>query len=102
MPETWQIHNAFHAGLLKPYKGQPPIGLVQEDPPAFEEGEEILQLKIILQYEDKVLRNGKVLRKYLVKYRNYPFEDARWMQETQLQDSIDLVQAYKVSQGLTN
>ena len=39
LPDSWQIHNAFHVGLLKPYKGQPPTGPVQEDPPAFEEGE---------------------------------------------------------------
>ena len=42
LPDSWQIHNAFHVGLLKPYKGQPSLGLVQEDSPAFEEGEEIL------------------------------------------------------------
>ena len=78
------------------------MGLVQEDPPSFEEGEEILQPELILRHEDKVLRNGKILRKYLIKFKNYPYEDARWMQETQLQDSIDLVDAYKVSQGLTN
>ena len=102
LPESWKIHNAFHVGLLKPYKGQPPQGPVQEDPPAFEEGEEILQPETILRHEDKVLRNGKILRKYLIKFKNYPYEDSRWMQETQLQDSIDLVHAYKVSQGLSN
>ena len=87
---------------MKPYKGQPPTGPVQEDPPAFEEGEEILQPESILRHEDKVLRNGKILRKFLVKYRNYPFEDARWIQETQLQDAINLVHDYKVSHGLTS
>ena len=48
LPESWQIHNAFHVGLLKPYKGQPPTGPIQEDPPTFEEGEEILQPESIL------------------------------------------------------
>ena len=70
---------------------------VQEDPPDFDEGEEILQPETILRHEDKVLQNGKVLRKYLIKFRKYPFEDTRWMQETQLQDSLALVQDYKVS-----
>ena len=31
------------------------------------------------KYEDKTLRSGKVIIRYLVKFKNYPFEDARWM-----------------------
>ena len=76
--------HAFHVSLLKPYKGPPPTEPIQEDPPDFDQDEEILQPETILRHEDKLLRNGKVLRKYLVKFKNYAFEDARWMQEPQL------------------
>ena len=73
----------------------PPTEPIEEDPPEFEEQEEILQPKIILRHEDNLLRSGKTLRRYLVKDRNYPIEDARWMQETQLKDSTDILNEYK-------
>ena len=50
---------------------------IKEEPPEFEEQEEILQPEIILRHEDNLLRSGKTLRKYLVKFKNYPTEDAR-------------------------
>ena len=55
---------------------------VQEHPPEFDEQEEILQLELILKHEDNALRSGKVIRQYLIKFKNYPYEDAKWMQET--------------------
>ena len=77
-PSTWLIHNAFHVSLLKPYKGEPPKEPIIEEPPEFDDQEEILQLESIpRQREDKVLRSGKTIHKYLVKFKNYPFEDAR-------------------------
>ena len=95
MPPTWHIHNAFHVSLLKPFKGTPPTEPIEEDPPEFEEQEEILQPEIILRHEDNLLRSGKTLRQYLVKFKNYTPEDVRWMQETQLKDSIDILNEYK-------
>ena len=68
---------------------------IEEEPPWFEEQEEILQPEIILRHENNFLRSGKTLRRYLVKFKNYPPEDARWMQETQLKDSIDMLNEYK-------
>ena len=43
LPSHWQIHNAFHVSLLKVYKGTPPTEPLIEDPPKFDEREEILQ-----------------------------------------------------------
>ncbi|MCO5608021.1 hypothetical protein L7F22_062224 [Adiantum nelumboides] len=94
LPSHWPIHNAFHVSLLKAYKGDPPQEPVLDDPPKFEGPEEILQPEHIIRHEDKVLRNGKILRKYLIKFKNSPFEDAKWMQEPQLKDNISMVATY--------
>ena len=80
--------------LLKPYKGEPPTQPIQEEPSEFDEQEEILIPDEIVGHKDKQLRNGKVVRTYLVKFKNYPLEDAQWMQETQLKDVLALLSAY--------
>ena len=95
LPSKWLIHNAFHVSPLKPYKGEPPKDPVAREPPEFEGQEEILQSKSILRHEDKLLRSRKVIRRYLIKFKNYPFEDARWMQGIQLKDNAALVQDYE-------
>ena len=80
--------------LLKPYKEEPPREQIIEDPPEMEDQEELLQPESILRHEDKVLRTGKIIRRYLIKFKNYPFEDAKWMQGVQLKDNMNLVNAY--------
>ena len=67
----------------------------EEEPPKLDETEEILKLEYILKHEDKLLRFGKVLWRYLVKFLHYPKEDARWMQEPQLKSSLALLQEYE-------
>ena len=54
---------------------------MEEDPHEFEKQEEILRPKKILKHEDNVLHSGRILRQYLVKFRNYPLEDAKWIQK---------------------
>ena len=102
LPSPWHIHNAFHVSLLKLFKGDPPLGPIKEDPLEFEEQEEILQPKKILKHEENVLCNGRTLRQYLVKFKNYPLEDAKWMQDRQLGDSLDVLNEYKFLYGLDN
>ncbi|MCO5555226.1 hypothetical protein L7F22_008770 [Adiantum nelumboides] len=62
LPNHWLIHNAFHVGLLKPYKGKPPKEAIMEDPPEVESQEEELQPEFVLRHEDKILRHGKIIR----------------------------------------
>ena len=70
--------------LLKPYKGDPPSQPIQEGPSKFDEQEEILVLEELIKHEENILCSGKVIRRYLVRFKHYPMEDAQWMQETQL------------------
>ena len=67
----------------------------EKEPLEFDKKEEILKPKYILKHEDKLLRSGKALQRYLVKFLHYPKEDAQWMQEPQLESSLSLLQEYK-------
>ena len=79
LPPTWHIHNAFHISLLKPFKGDPPTKPIHEEPPLFDELEEVLEPEEILQQEDNTLRSGKVICRYLVKFKHYTTDDSKWM-----------------------
>lgn len=84
LPTHWQIHNVFLVSLLNTNKAKPHTQPVLEDPPDIDHDEEILQPKMSLQHEDKLLCSGKSLRKYPIKFKNYTYENFIWMQETQL------------------
>ena len=38
--------------------------------------------------------SGKTSRQYLIKFKNYPFEYARWMQDIQIKDNVTPINDY--------
>ncbi|MCO5602273.1 hypothetical protein L7F22_056402 [Adiantum nelumboides] len=99
LPESWKIHNAFHVSLLRPYVGDVPDDMPAEDQPEVEELDEILVSEQILAHKERKVK-GKVARRYLVKFRNYPPMDAKWMEEGELAESPTVLSLYLEAFGL--
>ncbi|MCO5592304.1 hypothetical protein L7F22_046304 [Adiantum nelumboides] len=99
LPESWRIHNAFHVSLLRPYVGDVPEDLPVEDQPEVEELDEILVPEQILAHKERKVK-GKVARCYLVKFRNYPPMDAKWMEEGELAELSTVLSLYLEAFGL--
>ncbi|MCO5551903.1 hypothetical protein L7F22_005410 [Adiantum nelumboides] len=99
LPDTWKIHNAFHVSLLKPFRGDVPDDGEPDEQPEVEENEEILVPEQILAHKDTKTK-GKVRRRFLVKFKNYPALDAKWMEEEDLADTPQIVKLYLEAFGL--
>ncbi|MCO5580717.1 hypothetical protein L7F22_034587 [Adiantum nelumboides] len=70
-----------------------------DEQPEVEENEEILVLEQILAHKDTKTK-GKVRRRFLVKFKNYPALDAKWMEEEDLADTPQIVKLYLEAFGL--
>ncbi|MCO5562048.1 hypothetical protein L7F22_015674 [Adiantum nelumboides] len=93
------IINAFHVSLLKPFKDNVPDDGEPDEQPEVEVNEEILVLEQILAHKDMKTK-GKVRRRFLVKFKNYPALDAKWMEEEDLADTPQIVKLYLEAFGL--
>ena len=78
LPDSWRIYNAFHVSLLRLFVGDVPTEMVDEPQPEVEELDEVLIPEQIVAHKERKVR-GKVMRRYLVKFQNYPAMDAKWM-----------------------
>ena len=83
LPADSKVYNVFHVSRLKKALGQNvvPSAIL---PPLDDEGKLILVPEFILDRREKQLRR-RVIREYLVKWKDLPVEDATWENETMLQ-----------------
>jgi hypothetical protein len=83
LPKGSKIHNLFHVSCLKKALKQQ-ITTSAELPPLDEEGQLVLVPEEVLEVREKKLQN-RVIREYLVRWRELPEEDATWDSEQILQ-----------------
>jgi Chromo (CHRromatin Organisation MOdifier) domain len=68
LPESWRIHNVFHATLLRPYIKNKVYGNNYPRPlPELLEGEEVYEVETILKHR----KRGRGYQ-YYVKWKGYP------------------------------
>jgi hypothetical protein len=84
LPQGSKIHNVFHVSCLKQAIGKH-ITPIEVLPPLDEEGQLILIPEEVLEVREKRLRKRSI-RKYLIKWKNLPIEDATWESEQVLQE----------------
>jgi Integrase zinc binding domain/Chromo (CHRromatin Organisation MOdifier) domain len=74
LPESWRIHNVFHATLLWPYIKNKVYGNHYLRPlPELLEGEEVYEVETILEHQ----RRGRGYQ-YYVKWKGYSITKATW------------------------
>jgi Chromo (CHRromatin Organisation MOdifier) domain len=90
LPDSWKIHNVFHASLLTPYNETPAHGLnFLEPPPDLVEGEPEWEVEQILG--DRTYRKKK---QYLIRWKGYAPAHDSWEDESGIH-TPELIEAYK-------
>ncbi|MCO5602166.1 hypothetical protein L7F22_056294 [Adiantum nelumboides] len=84
LPLNLQDHDVFHVSLLKPYVPNPDPILDAEQIVVPAQGILKLQPDYILETRERKLRNRSVIE-HLVKWKDFPEEDATWEDEITLQ-----------------
>ena len=91
LPTSWQIHNVFHAVLLRPYiKNKIHGANFPQPPPELLEGEEVYEVKSILKHRWR----GRGYQ-YLIKWKRYPITYATWEAETAFLNDGNMLTMYK-------
>lgn len=83
LPASSKIHNVFHVSCLKKALGQQVISST-DLPPLDEEGHLVLVPEEIIDVRERKLRN-RVIKEYLVRWKDLPAKDATWENEHILQ-----------------
>jgi len=76
LPPSWNVHDVFHASLLRPYRETEAHGPnFYRPPPDLIEGQEHLEVETILSH--RRIGRRKALQ-YLIKWKGYPTADNSW------------------------
>ncbi|MCO5579327.1 hypothetical protein L7F22_033182 [Adiantum nelumboides] len=81
-----------------PFKFNEFVGELPDQPedspqPEVDELDEVLQPEQILAYKER-RQGGRVVRRYLVKFKNYSAMDSKWMKEADLADTPQILELY--------
>ena len=98
LPNSWKIHNVFHATLLRQYKETEVYGAnFPKPPPELIKGEETYKIDSILRDQ----RRGQGYQ-YYVKWKGYPISEASWEPEEMFSNDGNLLIHYKECHQLLN
>jgi Chromo (CHRromatin Organisation MOdifier) domain len=91
LPESWRIHNVFHATLLRLYIENKVYGNnYPRQLPELLEGEEVYEVETILKHR----RRGRGYQ-YYVEWKGYPITEATWENKSAFSNNGDMIQQYK-------
>ena len=91
LPTSWQIHNVFHAILLRPYIENEAHGAnFPRPPPELLEGEEVYKVESIIRHQQR----GRG-HQYLIKWKGYPITDATWGNKSAFSNDGNMLSTYK-------
>ena len=83
LPNEWKIHPVFHVSLLRDWKSadvHPDVAVSQEDTPEVEEP--FWEIEKILRWR-KVKRGNKIIKEFLVLWKNFSVDEASWVTVSQ-------------------
>ena len=93
LPQSWKIHNTFHASLLSPYHENEIHGQnFPSPPPDLIDNEEHYESKKIICHKGALSR-----RQYLVRWKGYSAEEDSWLPEAEFSTAKELLHNYKTS-----
>ena len=88
---SWQIHNIFHAILLRPYMENETHGAnFPQPPPELLEGEEVYEVESIIRHRQRGQGH-----QYLMKWKGYPITDVTSESKSAFSNDCDMLSTYK-------